>query len=161
MDLFLGQNDIISRINYLKVGTFDWFSDHVPISVDIAVDIAKYVEPPVQWKKIVKQLQCWDEYTKAKMKEMLDRTPLASQLENFCNTYNTLPVPRQLILWCTFYKKLLKKYFPVELTRERQTPASTQACHILTKGKLLSACIQKLKGSMIRIITILTSDNII
>ena len=53
VDLFLGQYDIMSRINYFKVGAFDWFSDHAPISMDIAVDIAKYVEPPVLWKKIV------------------------------------------------------------------------------------------------------------
>ena len=43
--LFLGQYDIMSRINHFKFGAFNWFSDHAPMSVDIAVDIAKYVEP--------------------------------------------------------------------------------------------------------------------
>ena len=121
VDLFLGQYDVMSRINYFKVGAFDWFSDHAPISVDIAVDIAKYVEPPVQWKKIVKQLQCWDEDTKAKMKETLDSAPLASQLENFCNTKYTSSTKAADSL-AYILQEAVKKVFPRRINKRKAGP---------------------------------------
>ena len=86
VDVFMAQSDVLSRINYFKIGKFDWYSDHAPISVDLAVDIAKYIEPPVEWKKVVKQLQRWDNDAKAKMKDTLIKEPFVSLLENFCNT---------------------------------------------------------------------------
>ena len=86
VDVFMAQSDVLSRINYFKIGKFDWYSDHAPISVDLSVDIAKYIEPPVEWKKVVKQLQRWDNDAKAKMKDTLIKEPFVSLLDNFCNT---------------------------------------------------------------------------
>ena len=40
VDVFLGQHELMSRVNYFKVGAFEWFSDHTLISFDMAVDIA-------------------------------------------------------------------------------------------------------------------------
>ena len=132
----------MSRINYLKIGACDRFSDNEPISVDIAIDIAKYVDPPVPWKKIIKQLQCWDEDTKAKMKETLDRAPLASHLENFCKTKYTFSNKAADSL-VNILQEAVKKYFPAKFTRKRRTPVLTQACHILMQCKLLSASMEK------------------
>ena len=46
------QNDLFTRINYFKVGQFNWVSDHAHITADITVDIAKYREVPAEWKKV-------------------------------------------------------------------------------------------------------------
>ena len=117
----------MSRINNFKVEAFDWFCDHAPISVDIAIDITKYVDPPVQWKNIVKQLQCRDEDVEANMKETLDRAPLASHLEHSCNTkYASNTKAADWFSGLVYIlQEAVKKYFPAELARIRRAPAST------------------------------------
>ena len=71
VDYFMIQTDLFTRINYLKVGQFNWASDHAHITADIAVDIAKYREVPAEWKKVYKQFQNWDRDSKAKVREIL------------------------------------------------------------------------------------------
>ena len=109
VDVFMAQSDVLSRINYFEIGKFDWYSDHAPISVDLAVDIAKYIEPPVEWKKVVKQLQRWDNDAKAKMKDTLIEEPFVSLLEHFA-IHHLHPVQTRLTRWHQFYNKRRSKH---------------------------------------------------
>ena len=81
----LAQCDLIPRINYFRVGQFDWMSDHAFISTDVAVDIAKYKDIPSEWKKVNRQMQNWDTESKEKIREILDSPSFKIKLDNFCN----------------------------------------------------------------------------
>ena len=87
VDMFLAQCDLIPRINYFRVGQFDWMSDHAFISTDVAVDIAKYKDIPSEWKRVNRQMQNWDTESKEKIREILDSPSFKTKLDNFCNMH--------------------------------------------------------------------------
>ena len=86
VDYLMIQSDLFNRINYFKVGQFNWASDHAHITADIAVDIVKYREVPAEWKKVYKQFQIWYTDSKAKVREILYTDEFRGELEQFCNT---------------------------------------------------------------------------
>ena len=146
VDVFMAQSDVLSRINYFKIGKFDWYSDHAPISVDLAVDIAKYIEPPLEWKKVVKQLQRWDNDAKAKMKDTLIKEPFVSLLENFCNTSFASSADAANSL-TSILQQAIKKVFP----RKHRRAIATQKFLFLMRYKSQNVSTENQNVCMIKI----------
>ena len=86
VDMFIAHRDFLPRMAYFKVGEFDWFSDHAPISVSFAVDINKDTNMPRYWRKVNKLFQNWNSETKAKFIDKLSSSNIQSRLTHFCET---------------------------------------------------------------------------
>ena len=123
VDMMIVPSQFLSRLNFLKIGDFDWYSDHALLSADISVDIAKYRELPGNWQEIHRQFQNWDVETKNNFKSLLSNSRYAERLENYCKTNFTSSVEAADAL-SSILQSALRAIFPNKKRRAKPSQYS-------------------------------------
>ena len=86
VDMFIAQKQIFSMINYFKVGKFDWFSDHTPVTVSLAVSFFDKKAVRLNWQSVTKVFQNWDVTNRSHFKDLLYSDTYQARLDEFTKT---------------------------------------------------------------------------
>ena len=120
VELFIIHRDFINKIAYMKVNSFDWYSDHAPITVLLKVNIDQSKNMPKYWKKISKLIQRWDDKTKDDYMKILASEEFQKRLDDFClskelNSNSSTEIFTEII------RDALRRTFPVKVKKKRIT----------------------------------------
>ena len=94
------------------------------------------------------------------MKETLDRAPIASQLEHFCNTKYTSSTKAADSL-AYILQEVVKKVFPRRINKRKAGPRLNPSLPYSHEMQIAKRMYRKVKKSMIKIKTVLAGDKII
>ena len=123
VDMMIVPSQFLSRINFLKIWDFDWYSDHALLSADISVDIAKYRKLPDNCQEIHRQFQNCDVETKNNFKSLLSNSHYAQRLKNYCKTIFTSRVEAADAL-SSILQSAIREIFPNQKRRAKPSQYS-------------------------------------
>ena len=86
VDMFIAQKQIFSMINYFKVGKFDWFSDHTPVTVSLAVSLLDKKAVRLNWQSVTKVFKNWDVTNRSHLKDLLYNDTYQARLDELTKT---------------------------------------------------------------------------
>ena len=86
VDMFIAQKQIFPMINYFKFGKFDWFSNHTPVTVSLAVSLLDKNAVRLNWQSVTKVFHNWYVTNRSHFKDLQYSDTYQARLDEFTQT---------------------------------------------------------------------------